>query len=257
MKSVALVTGGARGIGLGISMCLAKQGYDLAIFGMRPEHEIASVLNELRAHGANVLYCTCDVGNAAARAAALTRVREHFGRLNILVNNAGVAPKLRADILVANEDSYDFVMATNLKGPYFLTQAVANWMIEQRAADAAFHACIINVSSISATVASPSRGEYCLSKAGISMATQLWATRLGEYDIAVYEIRPGVIETDMTSVVTEKYTRLIGDGLCLQKRWGQPEDIGKAVAMLANGDLPYSTGQVLMIDGGLTVPRLL
>jgi NAD(P)-dependent dehydrogenase (short-subunit alcohol dehydrogenase family) len=146
-------------------------------------------------------------------------------------------------------------MNINLKGPYFLTQAVANWMIKQRS-DPGFEGCIVNVSSISATVASPSRGEYCISKAGVSMATQLWAVRLGEYGIPVYEIRPGVIKTDMTEGVQQKYDKLLAEGLTVQPRWGYPEDVGKAVAMLARGDLPYSTGQVIMIDGGLTLPRL-
>jgi 3-oxoacyl-[acyl-carrier protein] reductase len=163
---------------------------------------------------------------------------------------------VRADILDATEESYELVMKINLQGPYFLTQAVANWMIEQRRADAAYEGCVINISSISATVASPSRGEYCISKAGVSMATQLWAARLGEFDIPVYEIRPGIIETDMTAAVKEKYDKLIGEGLLVQARWGAPEDIGKAAAMLARRDLAYSTGQVIMVDGGYSVQRL-
>jgi len=172
------------------------------------------------------------------------------------VNNAGVAPKVRADILEATEESYDWVMNINLKGPYFLTQAVANWMIAQCKKDADFAGCIVNISSISATVASPSRGEYCLSKAGVSMATRLWATRLGEFNIPVYEVRPGVIKTDMTATVQEKYDKLIAEGLMVQARWGYPEDIGKAVASLVRGDLAYSTGQVIMVDGGMTLQRL-
>ena len=161
-----------------------------------------------------------------------------------------------ADILDAAEDSYEWVMKINLQGPYFLTQAVARWMIEQKQRDAGWRGCIINISSISATVASTSRGEYCISKAGVSMATRLWAARLGEFDIPVYEIRPGVIATDMTAGVKEKYDKLIAEGLCIQRRWGQPDDIGRAAAALARGDLAYSTGQVVMVDGGLTIPRL-
>jgi NAD(P)-dependent dehydrogenase (short-subunit alcohol dehydrogenase family) len=187
----------------------------------------------------------------------LDAIRERFGRLNVLVNNAGVAPKVRADILEASEESFDRLIGINLKGPYFLTQAVANWMVEQKQADAEFGGCIINISSISATVASPSRGDYCISKAGISMATQLYAARMGEYDIPVYEIRPGIIKTDMTAAVTEKYDKLIFEGDILpQSRWGVPEDIGKAAAMLSRGDLAYSTGQVVMVDGGFSVQRL-
>jgi NAD(P)-dependent dehydrogenase (short-subunit alcohol dehydrogenase family) len=167
-----------------------------------------------------------------------------------------VAPKVRADILEATEESYERVMKINLQGPYFLTQAAANWMVEQQKADASFGGCIVNISSVSATVASTSRGEYCISKAGVSMATQLWAARLGEFNIPVYEIRPGIIQTDMTAAVKEKYDKLIGQGLLVQARWGVPEDIGKAVAMLARGDLAYSTGQVILVDGGQTVQRL-
>ena len=255
-RKVALVTGAGRGIGLGIATCLAQDGCDIAVGDIHEQGVVAEALDGLRAAGADVLYCRADVADAGARARMLTEIREHFGRLNILVNNAGVAPRVRADILEATEESYEWVMRINLQGPYFLTQAAANWMIEQHGADPDFKGCIVNISSISATVASPSRGEYCVSKAGVSMATQLWAARLGEFDIPVYEIRPGIIKTDMTATVTEKYDKLIGEGLLVQSRWGLPEDIGKAVAMLARGDLAYSTGQVVMVDGGLNVDRL-
>jgi len=196
------------------------------------------------------------VTDGAARSKMLADIRARFGRLNVLVNNAGVAPLARADILEATEESYERVMRINLQGPYFLTQAVARWMIEQKQADAAFRGGIVNVSSVSATVASPSRGEYCLSKAGVSMATRLWAVRLAEFDIPVYEVRPGIIRTDMTAAVKAKYDKLIGEGLLLQSRWGLPEDVGRAVAMMARGDIAYSTGQVILVDGGLTVGRL-
>ncbi|MBN1247625.1 MAG: 3-ketoacyl-ACP reductase [Anaerolineae bacterium] len=256
MTKSALITGGGRGIGLGIAMALAAEGTDIAVMDIHPDEMVMPALSELRAHNVDVLYCRADVTDAEARAAALAAIKARFGQLNILVNNAGVAPKVRADILEATEESFDWVMDINLKGPYFLTQAVANWMIAQKQADADFWGCIINISSISATVASPSRGEYCLSKAGVSMATQLWAARLGEFDIPVYEIRPGVIKTDMTATVQEKYDRLIAEGLMVQARWGYPEDIAKAAAALARGDFPYSTGQVVMVDGGMTIPRL-
>jgi NAD(P)-dependent dehydrogenase (short-subunit alcohol dehydrogenase family) len=186
----------------------------------------------------------------------LAKIRSYYGSLHVLVNNAGVAPKERKDILEASEESFDYVLKTNLQGPYFLTQAVANWLIEQKAADADFQGCVITVGSISATVASTNRGEYCIAKAGLAMMTRLFAARLGMYDIPVYEIQPGVIRTDMTSAVTAKYDALIADGLCVQERWGLPEDVGKAAAALARGDFPYSTGQVVMVDGGLTIPRL-
>ena len=255
-KQVALVTGGSRGIGLGIARQLAEQGFDLAINGMRPEEQVADVLDELRDLGADVLYVPGDIGSGEARESMIGGVREHFGRLNWLVNNAGVAPRQRLDLLETTEESYDFVVGTNLRGAFFLSQAAARWLVEQKEADPDFKGGIINVSSISATVVSVNRGEYCIAKAGLSMATQLFATRLGEYDLPVYEVRPGVTKTDMTAGVTEKYDKLIAEGLCVTRRWGYPEDVGKAVGSLARGDFPYSTGQVIMVDGGLTIPRL-
>jgi len=255
-KQVALVTGGGRGIGYGIARCLAQEGYDLALCGVREEQAVAEALQALRDLGTVVRYYQADVADPAARARMLAGIREHFGRLNVLVNNAGVAPKVRADILDATEESFERVMRTNLQGPYFLTQAVARWLIEQKRADPDFPACIVNISSISATVASPNRGEYCLSKAGVSMATRLWAVRLGEFNIPVYEVRPGVIQSDMTAPVQARYDRLIAEGLLVQARWGLPEDVGRAVAMLVRGDLAYSTGQVILVDGGLTLGRL-
>lgn len=256
MKKVALVTGGSRGIGLGIAEHLAVNGFDIAINGMRDESALGDVLKALRNAGADILYCQGDMASTEDRKKVLRQVKEHFGRLNVLVNNAGVAPKERRDILDATEESFDHVISTNLKGNYFLTQHAANWLIAQKQADAKFFGCIINVSSISATVASVNRGEYCISKAGISMATQLFAVRLGEFDIPVYEIRPGIISTDMTNSVKEKYDKMIEEGLCVQKRWGYPKDVGKVVGALAMGSFPYSTGQVIMVDGGLTLSRL-
>jgi 3-oxoacyl-[acyl-carrier protein] reductase len=256
MKCVALVTGGARGIGFGVAQCLAKDGFDLAVCGVRDQSAAAYALDALRAAGAEVLYVQADVSDADARRRLIDAVRGRFDRLHVLVNNAGVAPKTRADVLEATEESFERVLRTNLQGPYFLTQTCANWMVAQAAADTAFRGCIVNVSSISATVASISRGEYCISKAGVSMATQLWAARLGEYNIPVYEVRPGVIKTDMTAGVEAKYDKLLAEGLAIQRRWGMPDDVGRAVAALARGDFPYSTGQVIMVDGGLTVPRL-
>jgi NAD(P)-dependent dehydrogenase (short-subunit alcohol dehydrogenase family) len=168
----------------------------------------------------------------------------------VLVNNAGVAPKARTDILEATEESYDRVMGVNLKGPYFLTQAAANWMIRQRAQRPTDWMCIVNISSVSAYTASVSRGEYCLSKAAVSMATKLWAARLAEYGIGVYEIRPGIIATDMTAAVKDHYDKLISQGITPIRRWGRPEDIAKAVAACARGDLRFSTAEVINVDGG-------
>lgn len=250
------MTGGSRGIGLGIARVLAGQGMDLAINGMRPEEQVADALEELRATGVEVHYVPGDIGGSESRRRIIDSVRERFGKLNWLINNAGVAPKERLDILETTEESFDRVVGTNLRGAFFLSQLAANWMIGQKRADPGFAGGIINVSSISATVVSVNRGEYCIAKAGLSMATQLFAARLGEFDLPVYEVRPGVTKTDMTSGVTEKYDKLIADGLCVTRRWGYPEDIGKAVSALARGDFAYSTGQVIMVDGGLTIPRL-
>jgi len=255
-RRVALVTGGARGIGLAIASHLARDGFDLAICGTRSAEAAGDALAALGEHGSKVFYHACDVADRAARAALVEAVRERFGRLHVLVNNAGIAPTERRDLLDASEESFERVLRVNLQGPYFLTQAVARWLIEQRRADRAFRGCVVNISSISASTTSIDRGEYCVAKAGLSMATQLWAARLGEWDIPVYEVRPGIVHTDMTAAVKAKYDRLIAEGLLVQSRWGEPEDVGRAVAMLARGELPYSTGQVLAVDGGLAVQRL-
>jgi NAD(P)-dependent dehydrogenase (short-subunit alcohol dehydrogenase family) len=255
-KRVALVTGGSRGIGLGIADALADSGFDLAINGVRDASEIDDIVRTLAQRGAEVLYCRGDVAIAAERQGIVDAARARFGRLDVLVNNAGVAPTVRADILEASEESFDRMVGINLKGPYFLTQLVARWMVDQRAADPTFKGVIVNVSSVSATEASINRGDYCISKAGVVMATKLWAHRLAEHGVAVYEVRPGIITTDMTAPVKEKYDRLMAGGLTVENRWGMPEDVGRAVAMLARGELTYATGNVLMIDGGLTLRRL-
>ena len=256
MRRVALITGGSRGIGLGIARELAQSNFDLAINGTRSAGLVENVLKELKEYGTDVIYCKGDIASSGDRTEMLRQVKDQYGALHVLVNNAGVAPKERRDILDATEESFDYVMGINLKGSYFLTQKVANWMIEQKKMDIDFKGCIINISSMSATVVSVNRGEYCISKAGIGMVTQLFAVRLGEYDIPVFEVRPGIIQTDMTSGVRDKYDKLIGEGLCVQKRWGEPQDVGKVVASLTKGDFMYSTGQVIMVDGGLTIPRL-
>ena len=256
MAQSALITGGSRGIGLGIARELAGEGIDLAINGVRPEQEVKEVLEELRKLGPRVIYCQGDVSRPGDRQGMLEKVKKEFGQLNFLVNNAGVAPKERLDLLEASEESFERVLKTNLQGPYFLSQAAARWMVDQKTASKDFFASIINISSISATVASVNRGEYCVSKAGMAMMTRLFAARLGEHDIPVYEVRPGVIETDMTAKVKEKYDDLFQDGLAPQARWGQASDVGKIVLAMAKGMLPYSTGEVIMADGGLTITRL-
>lgn len=255
-KKTALITGGSRGIGFGIAQKLAEAGFDIAINGMRPENDVTKILDELRGQGVDVIYCKGNIGDGSDRQNIIDKVKSGFGQLNVLINNAGVAPKERNDVLKTTEESFDRVLNINLKGTYFLTQLAANWMVEQKMTDPEFKGSIITVSSISAETVSINRGEYCISKAGLGMLTQLFAVRLGDLDIPVYEVRPGVIKTDMTSGVKEKYDKLIAEGLCVQQRWGLPEDVGKAVASLADGNFMYSTGQVIMVDGGLTIPRL-
>ena len=256
MRQVAFITGGTRGIGLGIARSLASKGFNLALNGMRPVEQLEDVLTELQQSGVEVIYCRGNVAIAADRKQMWRQIMDHFGRLNLLVNNAGMGPRERLDILQTTEDSYHEVMDVNLTGPYFLTQQAANHMVQEKKKEPDYNAAIINISSISATLASVNRGEYCISKAGMSMMTQLFAVRLGEYNIPVFEVRPGVISTDMTAGVKDKYDSLIEGGLTLQKRWGLPEDVGRAVGSLATGDLAYSTGQVIMVDGGLTIGRL-
>ena len=256
MEKVALITGGTRGIGLGIATELAKAGFDLAVNGMRQEAEVKPVLRELSRYGVQVMYVRGDLSKKEDRRQMVDAVFGKFGKINVLVNNAGIAPKERKDILEATEESFEQILQVNLQGPYFLTQLIANRIIEKKRQSPEEFFCIINISSVSATVASVNRGEYCISKAGIAMATKLWASRLGEFDIPVYEIQPGVIQTDMTAGVQEKYDRLFQSGMAIQNRWGLPEDVGKVAAAMATGCMPYSTGQVVLVDGGMTIQRL-
>lgn len=256
MNKVALITGGTRGIGLGIARALADEGIDLALCGRRAEADVAPTLDELRGRGIRVLYVPTDIGGTSDREALIESIRGEYGRLNVLVNNAGVAPLERKDILEATEESFDRVLGINLRGVHFLTRDVCRWMVDQRHGDDDFTASVVTVTSVSSTLASPNRAEYCISKAGLSMDVQLWAVRMAEFGIPVYEVRPGVIKTDMTAGVQDKYDRMIEEGLLLQARWGMPDDVGRAVAMLVRGDLGYSTGQVIMVDGGMTLGRL-
>ncbi len=248
-RPLAIVTGGTRGIGLGIARKLEEIGYRLVLAGRRTAREVQPVLDSLP--GAAYVMTDISVAGDRERLVASTE-----GRIDLLVNNAGMAPRIRADILDATEESFLEVMAVNLLGPYFLTQLAARRMIQQAPDATGRRGCVVNITSVSAIAASVNRGEYCLSKAGLSMATRLWALRLAEYGIPVYEVRPGIIRTDMTASVAEKYDRLIEEGLVPQSRWGSPEDVGKAVAVLASGSLPYSTGSVIPVDGGMLLPRL-
>ena len=249
-----LVTGGARGIGAGIVRALAAAGHDVGFCGRGEAAKAEPFLAELRReHPGKFAYRRCDVSQSADRAELLTWFTAEFGTLDVLVNNAGVAPEVRADLLEMSEASFDRVLGINLRGPFFLTQQAAKLMLSQRSE--AFR-CIVNTGSVSADYASISRGEYCVSKAGVAMATKLFAVRLADAGIPVYEVRPGVVHSDMTGVVSGKYDKMIAEGLTLQRRWGEPEDVGRAVAALVSGALGYSTGQIINVDGGLTVQRL-
>ena len=252
----ALVTGGTRGIGLGIARALACEGWNLVLCGTRPAADVAATLEELRRPGVRVGYEAADLSSLADRTRLVHALRANHGVLNALVNNAGRAPRNRADLLDAAEDSFEELIRTNLQGPYFLTQAVAREQVARRQADPSFTASIVFITSVSAEMASVNRGEYCVSKAGLSMAARLFAVRLAEHGIPVYEVRPGIIETDMTAGAKDTYDRRIADGLIPERRWGQPEDVGRVVAALLRGDAPYATGSVINVDGGLSVPRL-
>jgi NAD(P)-dependent dehydrogenase (short-subunit alcohol dehydrogenase family) len=252
----ALVTGGTRGIGLGIARALAREGWHLVLCGTRAESEVAATLEDLRAPGVAVTYHAADLSSLAGRTRLVQALGASHGALNALVNNAGRAPRSRADLLDAREDSFEELIRTNLQGPYFLTQAVAREQVARRQGDAAFSAAIVFITSVSAEMASVNRGEYCVSKAGLAMAARLFSVRLAEHGIPVYEVRPGIIETDMTAGVKDTYDRRIADGLIPERRWGQPEDVGRVVAALLRGDAPYATGSVINVDGGLSLPRL-
>ena len=251
-ESNVLVTGGARGIGAGIVRELVRRGHHVGFCGRAQAESAADFLAELKAMGGDAAYFTCDVSCAADREKLVADFAARFGEPDVLVNNAGVAPQVRADLLEMSEESFDRVLGINLRGPFFLTQLVARRMIAHPSGK---FRCIVNTGSVSADYASINRGEYCLSKAGVAMATKLFSVRLAEEGIPVYEVRPGVIHSDMTSGVAAKYDKMIAEGLTLQRRWGEPEDVGRAVAMLVSGELAYSTGQVINIDGGLTVER--
>lgn len=253
---VALVTGAARGIGNGIALQLAKDGYAIAIMDVLDDGQVAENIERIKAVGQPVMYVKGDITSDSSRKLVLSRIMDTFGRIDVLVNNAGVAPKVRMDILQTTEDSMDFVLGVNLKGTFFLTQLVANTMIDEMKTIKDIKPKIVNISSMSAYTSSTARGEYCISKAGISMVTSLFADRLSEFGINVYEVRPGIIYSDMTSVVKEKYDKLIAEGLLPIKRWGYPEDIANAISVLCSGKLDYSTGEVINVDGGFHLRRL-
>jgi NAD(P)-dependent dehydrogenase (short-subunit alcohol dehydrogenase family) len=253
---VALITGASRGIGKAITIALAQNGLDVVI-NFASQHEAAALVQkEASRFGVRTQLLQADISQTADHARVLEDLSQRFGRLDILVNNAGVAPKVREDMLIASEESFDRLMATNLRGPYFLTQRLSRWMVELRKKLPDYSPVIVNISSVSAYASSPNRADYCLTKAGIAMMTQLYAHRLAEFGIPVFEIRPGIIETDMTAGVKEKYDRMIADGLTPIPRWGKPEDVAKAVTAIVQGSFPFSTGEVFNVDGGFHLRRL-
>jgi NAD(P)-dependent dehydrogenase (short-subunit alcohol dehydrogenase family) len=254
---VAVVTGASRGIGRGVALALAATGHDVVVNYVRDADAAGRVVEEITTLGRRAMAVRADVSAADDRRRLVDAAVEGYGRIDLLVNNAGVAPDVRADILAAGEESFDRLISVNLKGPYFLTQLVARSMIDQLAAGAVHAPKIVIISSISAYTASVNRGDYCVAKAGLAMVTKLFAARLAEHGINVYEVRPGIVDTDMTDGVREKYDQLIlRDGLTPIRRWGRPEDVGRAVAAIAAGALPFSTGQVIDVDGGFHLRTL-
>jgi NAD(P)-dependent dehydrogenase (short-subunit alcohol dehydrogenase family) len=260
MNPVALITGASRGIGRGIALELAQVGCDLIINFASNEtaarQTAADSIALARAKGPKIRaeIFRADIAKRRDRQSLIQFAKSEFGRLDLLVNNAGISPASRVDILEASEESFDRIINVNLKGAYFLTQLAARLMIKQK--QARLTPKIITISSISSYTASTNRGDYCLAKAGLSMLTSLYAARLAEHGIQVFEIRPGVIATDMTRPVKEKYDRLIAEGLTPIRRWGTPADVGKAVAAIAQDLLPYSTGEIINVDGGFHLRRL-
>jgi NAD(P)-dependent dehydrogenase (short-subunit alcohol dehydrogenase family) len=253
---VAIVTGASRGIGNAIAAKLAGEGYAIVAVGTSALEKVSANLQKIQQSGIRFAYVQADVSTDAGRQSIVNCAMEQFGRIDVLVNNAGVAPKVRMDILETTEESMDRVLGINLKSTFFLSQAVANIMCREVAEIPGITPKIVNISSISAYTSSTMRAEYCISKAAISMVTMLFADRLADEGINVYEIRPGVINTDMTSVVKEKYDALISSGLTPIKRWGQPEDVANAVSVVCSGMLNFSTGEVINVDGGFHIRRL-
>ncbi len=254
-QKVAIVTGAARGIGYSIALQLARDGCAIAIFDILEPEKVEENMKELKKECQPVLYFQGDLAQSKDHDNFCKQVMKEYGRIDFLINNAGVAPKKRMDILETTEDSFNYVLDINLKGTFFLTQKVANIMIDEIKKYNEIKPKIINIASISSYTSSSNRGEYCISKAGVSMITKLFADRLSEYNINVYEIRPGIIYTDMTKTVKDKYDKLIANGITPIKRWGYPEDVAKAVSVCCLGKLDFSTGEIINVDGGFHLKR--
>lgn len=255
-QKVALITGASRGIGKGIALELAKHKWSIVLNYQSNEQAAKETAESIRKNGVDCIIVQADISNDSDRKKLVESAIEYNGRIDLMANNAGIAPQRRMDVLKTTEENYDHIMSVNLKGPFFLSQLVANKMIEGILSKVMDTAKMVNIGSISAFASSHSRAEYCISKAGMSMMTTIYADRLAEYGINVYEIRPGVIETDMTSRVKEKYDTLIDEGFTPINRWGQPSDVARVVAAIAEGYLPFSTGEVINVDGGFHMKRL-
>lgn len=255
MKQTAIITGGSRGIGFAIAKQLGQDGFNIVILDMNDQSAYQDNLDQLGAQDTEYLYVKGNICDAADRQRLIDETVGRFGGIHLLVNNAGIAPKVRADLLEMTEESFDRVLGVNTKGNMFITQAVARQMLKQDLAGRK-RGTIVNISSCSAEVSSISRGEYCVSKAGVSMLTTLYADRLAPEGILVHEVRPGVIATDMTAAVQAKYDKMFADGLFPIARWGTPEDIAGAVSALCSDKFTYTTGNYIDVDGGFHIKRL-
>ncbi len=262
VNKIALITGSTHGIGKAIALKLAENGYSLVVNGASTRELTNEYLMDLKTiikgnYEDKVLYVQADVSKSSHREVLIKSIEEKFNRIDVLVNNAGIAPPERKDILEASEESFEEVIKTNLQGPYFLTQTISNWMIKLKESQVDnYNPCIVNISSISSFTSSINRGDYCISKAGITMMTKLFAHRLSEYNIPVFEIQPGIIKTRMTEAVEAKYDQMINGGLIPIRRWGFPEDLASVVSTIVKGNIPYATGEIIRIDGGFHIHRL-
>ncbi|TFF98941.1 MAG: 3-ketoacyl-ACP reductase [Promethearchaeota archaeon] len=259
-EKVALITGSTRGIGKAIALMMANMGFKIIINGASTnklsgdyKSELEDIYGELFEEF--FLFIQADISKAEDRSKIVKKIKDKYNRIDVLVNNAGIAPPIRKDILEASVESFEKLIKINLQGPYFLTRDIANWMITLKDEILNYQPYIVNISSVSSFASSPDRGEYCISKAGITMMTKLYAHRLAEFDIPVFEIQPGIIKTGMTEPVQEKYTNLIKEGITPLKQWGLPKDVAKAVKAIVSGLMPYSTGDIIHIDGGFHLKR--
>jgi NAD(P)-dependent dehydrogenase (short-subunit alcohol dehydrogenase family) len=252
----AIVTGAGRGIGRGIAQALGRAGWTVVVNYHSDASAAAQTAGEIEQSGGRALPLQADIAQSEGRTHLVDETLKELGRIDLLVNNAGIAPRQRADLLETGEESWDEILGTNLKGPFFLTQRIAREMIRLLEDGRIQRPKIVNLGSLSSYTSSTSRGEYCISKAGISMMTALFADRLAQHGIQVFEVRPGIVDTDMTRAVKEKYDRLFAEGLAPMKRWGTPEDVGRAVLAIAEDYFPYSTGEIINVDGGFHMHRL-